>query len=105
AGKPLHGVAARRGPAAGPHCRTRRAAGAARRRDRPPRWCAGRGGGIGMAIQPDTTTGTITLASGSVTFTTSGTNLQTREHRPGDTIHRNGFTLVIPTITGQNSGT
>lgn len=58
-----------------------------------------------MAIQPDTTTGTITLTSGSVNFTTVGTNLITRGHLPGDVIMRNGLVLVIATITGENAGT
>lgn len=58
-----------------------------------------------MAVVPDTTTGTITITSGSASFTTSGTNMLTRGHLPGDTVHRNGFVLVIATITGENSGT
>lgn len=59
-----------------------------------------------MAIQPDTVTGTVTFTSGSVNFTTVGTNLQTRGHIPGDWfIHPNGKSLVIETITGQNTGT
>lgn len=58
-----------------------------------------------MAVVPDTTTGTITLTSGSANFATTGTNMLTRGHKPGDTIHRNGFVLIIDTITGENAGT
>jgi len=58
-----------------------------------------------MATSPDTITGAITLTSGSAAFTTSGTNMLTRGHLPGDTIFRNGFVLIIATITGENSGT
>jgi hypothetical protein len=58
-----------------------------------------------MAIQQDTTTGTITLTSGSTAFTTSGVNMLTRQHLPGDTIMRNGLVLVIATISGENTGT
>lgn len=58
-----------------------------------------------MATKTDTTTGTITLTSGSTAFTTVGTNMLTRGHLPGDTIMHNGFVLVIETITGENAGT
>ena len=58
-----------------------------------------------MAVQPDTTTGTITITSGSASFTTSGTNMLTRGHQAGDTVHRNGYVLVIATISGENAGT
>jgi hypothetical protein len=58
-----------------------------------------------MAVAPDTTTGTITLTSGSANFTTSGTNMLTRGHLPGDEIFRLGFVLVIATISGENAGT
>lgn len=58
-----------------------------------------------MAVAPDTTTGTITLTSGSASFTTSGTNMLTRGHKPGDTIYRNGLVLVIDTIPSENAGT
>jgi hypothetical protein len=58
-----------------------------------------------MAIQSDTTTGTITLDSGSTTFAASGVLLLTRGHRPGDTILRNGLSLVIETITSETAGT
>ena len=58
-----------------------------------------------MAVQPDTTTGTITITSGSASFTTSGTNMLTRGHQAGDTVHRNGYVLVIATISDENAGT
>lgn len=58
-----------------------------------------------MAVQPDTTTGTVTFTSGSVAFTTSGTNMLTRGHMPGDRFLRNGLDLQIATITGENTGT
>ncbi|MFC4624243.1 hypothetical protein ACFO1V_03205 [Daeguia caeni] len=59
-----------------------------------------------MAIRPDYTTGTITLTSGNINFTTSGAALQTADIQPGDTIHlASGYTLVIASVTGQNSGT
>jgi len=58
-----------------------------------------------MATAPDTITGTITLTSGSAAFTTSGVNMITRGHLPGDTIMHNGFVLIIATITGENVGT
>lgn len=58
-----------------------------------------------MAIQPDTTTGTLTTTSGSVNFTTVGTQLLAREHLPGDRFLVNGLELQIATITGENAGT
>jgi len=60
-----------------------------------------------MATRADTTTGTITTVAGSPAFTCSGVNLVTRGHLPGDTIYNpaSGLTLVIETITGENSGT
>jgi hypothetical protein len=58
-----------------------------------------------MAVAPDTTTGTITLTTGSAAFTTAGVNMLTRAHKPGDTIKRFGLDLVIDTITGENVGT
>jgi len=58
-----------------------------------------------MAAPTDYTTGTITLTSGSPNFTTSGSALQSAQIRAGDAIIRNGFFLIIATITGENSGT
>lgn len=58
-----------------------------------------------MAVSSDTTTGTITLTSGSINFTTTGVNMLTRGHLPGDTIYRNGLVLIIKTITADNVGT
>ena len=60
-----------------------------------------------MALQPDYTTGTITLTSGSVNFTTSGAALQTAAIQAGDQIllPAKGLVLTIASITGQNSGT
>lgn len=58
-----------------------------------------------MAPRPDTVTGTITLTAGQVAFTTVGTNMLTRQHLPGDTIRRAGFSLIIDEITGENTGT
>jgi len=60
-----------------------------------------------MATRTDTTTGTITLTSGSAAFTTVGTNLITRGHLPGDEIYSvaTGAWLIIETITGENTGT
>lgn len=60
-----------------------------------------------MATKPDTITGLITLTSGSVDFETTGTNLVTRGHLPGDEIYSaaTGSWLIIETITGENEGT
>lgn len=59
-----------------------------------------------MAVRPDYTIGTLTLSSGSVNFTTSGSALQTAAVQAGDEIiTRSGDVLIIATITGQNSGT
>lgn len=58
-----------------------------------------------MAVQPDTVTGTLTTTSGSLNFTTVGTQLQARQHLPGDRFLVNGLELQIATITGENSGT
>lgn len=57
-------------------------------------------------IRPDWTVGTLTLTSGSVNFTTSGSSLQTAAIQAGDEIiTQSGLTLIIATITGQNAGT
>lgn len=60
-----------------------------------------------MATKPDTITGTLDLISGSINFTTVGTNLITRGHLPGDEIYvpSTGSWLIIETITGENAGT
>lgn len=58
-----------------------------------------------MTVTPDTRTGTITLTSENVNFTTVGTNLITRNHLPGDIIFSNGLVLVIQTIVDENVGT
>ncbi|WP_053086171.1 hypothetical protein [Nitratireductor soli] len=60
-----------------------------------------------MATRPDYTVGTITLTSGSVNFTTSGSALQANNVQPGDMIllPAKGLTLVVAAVTGQNSGT
>ncbi len=59
-----------------------------------------------MAIRPDWTTGTLTLVSGSVNFTTTGSALQTAAVQAGDEIiTASGHVLIIEKITGQNSGT
>ncbi|WP_247996681.1 hypothetical protein [Brucella tritici] len=59
-----------------------------------------------MAIRPDYVTGTISLVSGSVNFTTSGSALQVASVQAGDEIITpSGDILIIATITGQNSGT
>lgn len=58
-----------------------------------------------MAVQPDTTTGLLTTTAGSINFTTSGTNLLTREHLPGDRFLVNGLELQIASITDENVGT
>lgn len=59
-----------------------------------------------MAIRPDYVTGTITLTSGSTSFTTSGSALQAAAVKAGDEIiTRSGNVLIIASITGQNSGT
>lgn len=58
-----------------------------------------------MAVQPDTTTGTLTTTAGSINFTTSGTQMLTRGHLPGDRFLVNGLELQIATITGENTGT
>lgn len=59
-----------------------------------------------MAIRPDYTIGTITLTSGNVNFTTSGSSLQSGGVQAGDSIiTRSGDVLIIATITGQNAGT
>ncbi len=59
-----------------------------------------------MAIRPDWTTGTLTLVSGSVNFTTTGSALETAAVQAGDEIFTSsGHVLIIEKITGQNSGT
>lgn len=59
-----------------------------------------------MAIRPDYTIGTITLTSGNVNFTTSGSSLQIAGVQAGDSIiTRSGDVLIIATVTGQNAGT
>lgn len=57
-------------------------------------------------IRPDWTIGTLNLTSGSTSFTTTGSMLQTAAIQPGDEIiTRSGLVLIIASITGQNSGT
>lgn len=59
-----------------------------------------------MALQdPTYSTGTITLTNGSAAFTTSGAALQTNGIEPGAVIACNGFSAVVASITGENSGT
>lgn len=60
-----------------------------------------------MGIRPDLTVGTITLTSGSATFTTSGAALIASKVAAGDTIllPAKGLMLVIDSITGENAGT
>lgn len=59
-----------------------------------------------MAIRPDYVTGTITLTSGSTSFTTSGSALQAAAVKAGDEIiTQSGNVLIIASITGQNAGT
>jgi len=59
-----------------------------------------------MAVRPDYTSGSLTLTSGSVNFTTSGSALQVASVQAGDEIITpSGDVLIIASITGQNSGT
>lgn len=59
-----------------------------------------------MAVRPDYVTGTITLISGSVDFTTVGSALESADVRSGDQIllPAKGAFVLIEEITGENSG-
>jgi hypothetical protein len=60
-----------------------------------------------MAIVNDYITGSITLTSGSASFTSSGAALQSANVRAGDEtlLPAKGMVLVIASITGENAGT
>jgi hypothetical protein len=58
-----------------------------------------------MSDTLDYTDGTITLTQGSSDFTTVGSALVAVDIRAGDTILIKGWSAVIASITGQNSGT
>jgi len=56
--------------------------------------------------RPDWTIGTLTLVEGEKEFTTTGSALEVAGIQPGDSIiTASGLTLIIESITGQNSGT
>lgn len=56
--------------------------------------------------RPDWTIGTLTLVQGEKDFTTTGSALEVAAIQPGDSIiTASGLTLIIESITGQNSGT
>lgn len=59
-----------------------------------------------MAIRPDWTIGTLTLAAGSKNFTTIGSALvQAQVHAGDEIITASGDILIIEAVTGDNAGT
>lgn len=51
-----------------------------------------------MAVLPDYTTGTISVANGSTTVTGTGTLFQTAAFRAGDTLQIQNLTAIIASV-------